>query len=107
LFFGYNIPISYKITGGDNMMYPYMILSDETEIVHSHIIEINGEKTVEVHFERATDFGFDTARCSLPSYKWIKIDGFSDNEIDFFENLLRSNAHLFFKYAEIGGIKIA
>lgn len=24
------------------MMYPYMILSDETEIVHSHIIEEGG-----------------------------------------------------------------
>lgn len=26
------------------MMYPYMVLSDETEIVHSHLIEENGEK---------------------------------------------------------------
>lgn len=66
-----------------------------------------GEKTVEVHFERATDNGFDTARCTLPSYKWIKREGFSDDEIKFFEDLLHSNAHLFFKYAETGGIKIA
>ena len=27
------------------MMYPYMVLSDETEIVHSHLIEKNGEKS--------------------------------------------------------------
>lgn len=58
-------------------MYPYMILGDETEIVHSHIIDENGEKSVEVHFERPTDEGFDMARCSLPSYTWIKRDGFT------------------------------
>ena len=60
------------------MMYPYMILYDETEITHSHIIEANNGKTVEVHFERPTENGFDMARCSLPSYIWIKRDGFSD-----------------------------
>ncbi len=89
------------------MMYPYMILADETEIVHSHLIEENGEKSIEAHFERPPDNGFDMARCSLPSYKWIKREGFSDEEIAFFEELLRNNAHLLFKYAENGGNKIA
>jgi len=89
------------------MMYSYIILADETEIVHSQILEENGEKTVEVHFERATEDGFDSARCSLPSYKWIKREGFSDEEIRVFEKLLHNNAHLLFKYAENGGIKIA
>ncbi len=89
------------------MMYSYITLADETEIVHSQILEENGEKSVEVHFERATEDGFDTARCSLPSYKWIKREGFSDEEIELFEKLLHNNAHLLFKYAESGGIKIA
>lgn len=89
------------------MMYPYMKLSDETEIVHSHLIEENGEKRVEVHFERPTENGFDTARCSLPSYTWIKRDGFTDEEINKFAVFLRNNAHLLFKYAESGGINIA
>ena len=88
-------------------MYPYMILGDETEIVHSHLIDENGEKSVEVHFERPTDEGFDMARCSLPSYTWIKRDGFTDDEINKFEKFLHSNAHLLFKYAANGGIKIA
>ena len=35
-----------------NMMYPYMTLADETEIVHSQIIEENGKKKVIVHFIR-------------------------------------------------------
>jgi hypothetical protein len=84
-----------------------MTLDDETEIVHSQILEKNGEKSVEVNFERPTENGFDTARCSLPSYKWIKREGFTDKEIEIFEKFLHSNAHLLFKYAESGGIKIA
>lgn len=89
------------------MMYPYMILSDETEIVHSHIIEENGVQCVEVHFERSTEYGFDVARCSLPTYTWIKREGFTDKEIDKFDRFLHSNAHLLYKYAASGGIQIA
>ncbi len=40
------------------MMYPYMILADETEIVHSQIIEKDGMKKVIVNFERPTEGGF-------------------------------------------------
>jgi len=89
------------------MMYPYMILGDGTEIVHSHIIEENGLQCVEVHFERPTERGFDSARCSLPTYTWIRREGFSDKEIEMFDRFLHSNAHLLYKYAAAGGIKIA
>ena len=89
------------------MMYPYMTLSDETEIVHSQLIEDKGIKKVSVNFERPTDNGFDSARCELPEYKWTEKEGYSDEEIAFFEKLLHSNAHLLYKYAANGGIKIA
>lgn len=89
------------------MMYPYMTLSDETEIVHSQLIEDKGIKKVIVNFERPTDNGFDSARCELPEYKWTEKEGYSDEEIAFFEKLLNSNAHLLYKYAANGGIKIA
>ncbi len=89
------------------MMYHYMTLADETEIVHSHIIEENGVKKVIVNFERPTENGFDSARCELPDYKWTEKEGFSESEIEMFEELLHSNAHLFYKYAESGGIHIA
>ena len=89
------------------MMYPYMTLSDETEIVHSQFIEDKGIKKVIVNFERPTDNGFDSARCELPEYKWTEKEGYSDEEIAFFENLLHRNAHLLYKYAANGGIKIA
>ena len=89
------------------MMYPYMTLSDETEIVHSQLIEDKGIKKVIVNFERPTDNGFDSARCELPEYIWTEKEGYSDEEIAFFEKLLHSNAHLLYKYAANGGIKIA
>lgn len=89
------------------MMYPYMTLADETEIVHSQIIEEDGKKKIIVHFERPTEEGFDSARCVLPDYEWIIKEGYTDEEIDFFEQLLHSNAHLLYKYAENGGIRIA
>lgn len=89
------------------MMYPYIVLADETEITHSHIIEENGVQNVEVHFERPVEEGFHTARCILPSYTWIKIEGFTDKEIENFNEFLMHNAHLLYKYASIGGIQIA
>ena len=52
------------------MMYPYMTLADETEIVHSQIIEKDGKRKVIVNFERPIENGFDSARCELPDYKW-------------------------------------
>lgn len=89
------------------MMYPYMTLSDETEIVHSQLIEEDGVKKVIVHFERPTDKGFDTARCELPEYHWTIKEGYDDAEIAMFEELLHSNAHLLYRYAQNGGIHIA
>ena len=89
------------------MMYPYMTLADETEIVHSQIIEKDGQQSIIVNFERPTEDGFDSARGTLPEYKWLEIRGYSDEEVEMFEKLLHSNAHLIFKYAANGGIQIA
>lgn len=89
------------------MMYPYMTLADETEIVHSQIIEDGSIKKVIVNFERPTENGFDSARCELPTYKWLSVNGYSENEISDFEKLLQSNAHLIYKYAANGGVQIA
>ena len=89
------------------MMYPYITLADETEITHSQILERNGVQEIEVHFERATEQGFDSARCVLPTYQWKFKEGFSEKEIAFFEEFLRNNAHLLYRYASQGGIHCA
>ena len=70
------------------MMYPYLTLPDETEVVHSHLITEDSMQKILVHFERPTEDGFDSARCSLPEYKWIYNKGFSESEISHFEQLL-------------------
>ena len=89
------------------MMYPYITFSDSTEVTHSQIIERDGIQVVEVHFERPKNGGFDSARCALPSYRWMLQDGFSDEEMAFFDEFLHHNAHLFYRYAEQGGIGCA
>ena len=89
------------------MMYPYITLADGTEITHSHIIDQDDTHRVEVHFERATEQGFDSARCVLPSYQWKFKEGFTAEEINFFEEFLRHNAHLLYRYAAQGGIHCA
>ena len=89
------------------MMYPYITFFDETEVTHSQIIERNSQKEIEVHFERPTENGFDAARCVLPSYTWLKREGYSDEEMLFFEQFLQNNAHLLYRYAEMGGLNIA
>ena len=88
-------------------MYPYMTLSDGTEIVHSQLLEQDGVQKVVVNFERPTEDGFDSARCELPSYRWLSAEGYSPEELAFFRQLLESNAHLLYKYAANGGIRIA
>lgn len=94
--------------GGERiMMYPYIVLSDETEITHSQIIEEDGLQKVEVHFERPTENGFDSARCVLPTYQWKFHEGFSETEMEFFNEFLQHNAHLLYRYAEQGGIHCA
>lgn len=89
------------------MMYPYITLADDTEITHSHIIEHEGIQSVEVHFERPTENGFDSARCVLPSYEWKFNEGFRSDEIVLFDEFLRHNAHLLYRYAAQGGIHCA
>lgn len=89
------------------MVYSYMTLADGTEIVHTQVFEEDGLQKVEVHFERPTEEGFDTARCQLPSYTWLKKEGFSAEEMKFFDQFMHCNAHLFYKYGTNGGIQIA
>ncbi|MCL2363893.1 MAG: hypothetical protein FWC71_04435 [Defluviitaleaceae bacterium] len=89
------------------MMFPYITLAEETEVTHSQLLSRNNQQEIEVHFERPTDDGFNEARCILPSYKWISQIGYTNDEVASFTQFLHNNAHLLFKYAETGGLKIA
>lgn len=85
------------------MMYPFMVLSDKTEVVHSDAYDTDGVETIKVYFEQPVDGGFHSAECYLPSYEWKNIEGFSSEEIAKYEDYLKSVAHIVIELAREGG----
>ena len=70
-------------------MRHYTTLPDETEISYSNLLNENSAETVYVHFERPTIKGFDSARIALPAYRWLFVNGYSNTEINSFEELIK------------------
>ena len=85
------------------MKYPYMTLPDETEITHSDIHVVDGVESISVYIERPVDGGFASAYCSLPSYEWSDVTGFSTEDMEQFEDIIRKGSHLIYKFARQGG----
>ncbi|MBP3417330.1 MAG: hypothetical protein J6K76_08170 [Spirochaetaceae bacterium] len=85
------------------MMYNYMTLNDGTGIAHSEIIEKNGVEEVRVHFEQPVEGGFNWAECWLPSYSWTERNGFSQAQLNYFQEFLESTAHIIIQLARNGG----
>lgn len=72
------------------MMYPFMTLDEDTEITHSEILP---DGRVKIYIEQADEKdGFHYATCYLPGYTWENIFGFSDNEMQRFQKLVKNNA---------------
>lgn len=87
------------------MMYPFMTLEDETEIVHS---EMRDDNTVKVYIETPDEkYCFRHAACILPQYEWQDIYMYSDEEIKHFEEIIRSTAHLIMEFSREGGFENA
>ena len=87
------------------MMYPFMTLNDDTEITHS---EMKEDGSVKVYIETPdVKDGFHSAVCWLPEYRWEKISGYSDEEMAYFKQLVRNNAHLMIEYSQEGGVLCA
>lgn len=86
------------------MLYPFMTLNDNTEIVHSETIETNGHEQVKVVIEKPVVGGFHSATCWLPEYRWENIDGFSEEEIKYFQDYLASVAHLIIEFSKESNI---
>ena len=90
------------------MMYPYLTLGDGTEVVHSELLDGEQGGRVLVHFERPCENGFDSVRFELPSYDMEVWEGsFTEEELAFLRGFLEANAHLLYRYAAEGGLKIA
>ena len=87
------------------MMYPFLQIDGDTEIVHS---EMQPDGQVKVYIEKpdAKD-GFHHATCFLPGYQWEDISGFSQKEIARFQEVLESTAHLILEFSQQGGFEHA
>ena len=80
------------------MMYPYMMLDDDTEIVHS---ELKEDGTVKVYIETPdAKGGFYNVSCILPDGKWIDVVGYSKSKLDYFKQLIRNNTQMIMKSAK-------
>ena len=84
-------------------MYPFVELNDGTEIVHSDAMMKDGKELVKVYIEKPVEGGFHSAECWLPEYKWTLKQGFSDEEMAYFQNFLESTAHIIIRLARCGG----
>ena len=84
------------------MMYPFITLSDDTEITHSEMKE-DGRVKVYIETPDVKD-GFHSAVCWLPDYKWENIKGYTDDEMSYYRQLVRNNAHLIIEFSKEGGV---
>ena len=91
------------------MMYQFCKYPDETEVNFSNIVKDEyGNEVLYVHFERPTEYGFDSVRFKLPTYEIVYSEGnYSDKEIETFKRVVENGAQYFYEWAREGGIKIA
>lgn len=87
------------------MMYPFMTLDDETEIVHSEILE---DERVKVYVEKPDPKDcFHHMTCYLPKYELVEVCGFNQKEVDKYMEIIRSTAHLIMQFSKEGGFENA
>ena len=87
------------------MMYPFMTLNDDTEIVHSDMLP---DGKVKVYIEKPDEkVCFKHAACYLPDYKWDDIYEFTQDEINEYQKIIKSTAHLIMQFSQQGGFENA
>lgn len=83
------------------MMYPFMTLNDDTEIVRS---EMKADGRVKVYVEKPDPKdGFHNFTCYLPKYEIQDVHGFSEEEIKNYMEFIRSVAHIIIEFSQDGG----
>lgn len=86
------------------MLYPFLTMEDETEIVHSDMDECG---SVRVELEQPVDGGFNSAVCILPGYEWKDVVGFTEEDLARYQKILERGAHLIMRFAKDGGYEHA
>lgn len=83
------------------MIYPFMTLNDDTEIVHT---EMDNFGKVKVLIETSDEnLGFKSATCILPNFEWKDIIGYNDEELNYLKELVDSEKHLILEFSKTGG----
>lgn len=82
-------------------MYPYATFNDDTEITHSEKLS-DGRVKIYIETPDVKD-GFHNAVCYLPDYTWEDVNGYSDEEMDYFKQFVRDNAHLIIEFSQEEG----
>lgn len=79
----------------------HAILSPRTEIVHS---EMKEDGRVKVYVEKPDEKdGFHNAVCWVPGYQWEDIHGFTQSEVDYYQDFIESIAHIILELSQCGG----
>ena len=87
------------------MMYPFMTLNDDTEIVHSETLP-DGRVKVYIETPDSKD-GFHHMTVYLPDYQIEEVYHYNFDEVAYFMELVRSMAHLIIPFAAGGGFENA
>lgn len=75
----------------DVMLFFFGTLMDNIVVTCSNQIRMGDQENVVVHFERPVYNGFDTARYVLPDHRWLFMEGYSADEIHYFEKYIKQN----------------
>ncbi len=74
------------------MMYPFMTLNDETEIVYS---DRKQDGTVKIYLETPDEKdGFHNMTCYLPSFEIKEVNGYSNKQVEAFMEIVRLKENL-------------
>jgi len=84
------------------MMYPFLTLNNDTEITHSEMKE-DGRVKVYIETPDLKD-GFHSVVCWLPDYTWEDVKGYTEDEMNYYKQLIRNNAHLIIEFSKEGGV---
>ena len=78
------------------MFYDYVEFENQTQVAYSDVL---ADGSVEVSVERPVELGFNSALCSLPSFVWRDVVGFSNDELAQIDNFVHNNAPLILRLA--------
>lgn len=86
------------------MIYPFLTLDDDTEIVHTEILK---DGSVKVRAETPVFDGFNYMVVYLPSYKIFEVHNYTYDEFEKYMAVIRDSEKLIMHFAAHGGFENA